>query len=214
MNPNIDQGGSKNPSTKPKFFSRGRVFGLLLLCALVGAIVWFIRSRDEWPRGEALQTALIPLIVKTNTDQSLVAGVILGNYREARTNASRWSGIYWTFTFAAAALSALAGLILKLETITNERMKKDVAAVLAVSAALLITISTGGDFQRKWQANRIAAAELERTGYEFLEKDEAASRSYLAPVGQILHRRHMAIVGGTEQEKSPTDAAKGAPSGK
>ena len=116
--------------------------------------------------------------------------------------------------FATGGGLALAGLILKLETITNERMKKDVAAVLAVSAALLITISTGGDFQRKWQANRIAAAELERTGYEFLEKDEAASRSYLAPVGQILHRRHMAIVGGTEQEKSPTDAAKGAPSGK
>jgi hypothetical protein len=26
---------------------------------------------------------------------------------------------------------------------------------------LLITVSSGGDFQRKWQANRIAAAELE-----------------------------------------------------
>ena len=215
MNPNVHPGGSEIPSTKPKSFSRrARVIGVLLLCALVAGMGWFIRYRDGWPRGEALQAALIPLIVKTNTDQSLVAGVILGNYREARTNASRWSGIYWTFTFAAAALSALAGLILKFETITDERMKKDVAAVFAVSAALLITISTSGDFQRKWQANRIAAAELERTGYEFLEKDGAAPRSYLAPVGQILHRRHMAIVGGTEQEESPADTAKGSPSGK
>jgi len=214
MTPNIHPSGSENPSTKPKLFPRARVVGVLLICAVIAGMVCFIRYRAGWARGEALQVALIPLIVKTNTDQSLVAGVILGNYREARSNASRWSGIYWTFTFAAAGLSALAGLILKFETITNERMKKDVAAVFAVAAALLITISTSGDFQRKWQANRIAAAELERTGYEFLEKDGVAARSFLAPVGQILHRRHMAIVGGTEREASPADTAEGPPSGK
>jgi hypothetical protein len=57
----------------------------------------------------------------------------------------------------------------KLESILrNEAIKKDVAA--AVAAAILITISTSGDFQRKWQANRTAAAELERIGYDFLEK--------------------------------------------
>lgn len=98
--------------------------------------------------------------------------------------------------------------------VKNEAVKKDVAAVFAVGAALLITISTSGDFQRKWQANGIAAAELERIGYELLEKDGAAPRSYLASVGQILLRRHMAIVGGTEQGKPPTDAANGAMPGK
>jgi uncharacterized membrane protein (UPF0136 family) len=192
-----------------------QLIGVLLLCALSIGAWWFLRNRDEWSRGEALRGALLPLINRSDPDQSLVAGVILGNYHESRSNASRWSGVYWGFTFAAAALSALAGLVLKLESlIKNEGVKKDIAAVFAVSAALLITISTGGDFQRKWQANRIAAAELERAGYEFLERDGAAARSYLGIVGQILHRRNMAIVGDTEHGKATPDAATGGSSGK
>jgi hypothetical protein len=114
-------------------------------------------------------------------------------------------------TFSAAVLSALAALVLKLETlIRNEGAKKDLAALLSVAAALLVTISTSGDFQRKWQANRIAAAELERSGYEFLEKDGADARSYLAPVGQSLLRRHMAIVGGAEPRKPVSEPDKAA----
>jgi hypothetical protein len=62
-------------------------------------------------------------------------------------------------------------------------------------AALLVTLSTSGDFQRKWVANRVAAAELEHEGYDFLEKNGANARSYLARVGKILERRHLSIVG-------------------
>ena len=35
-------------------------------------------------------------------------------------------------------------------------------------AALLITLSTTGDFQRKWQANRLAAAAMENVAYELV----------------------------------------------
>jgi len=73
--------------------------------------------------------------------------------------------------------------------------------LFSVTAAVLITISTSGDFQRKWQANRIAAAELERTGYELLEKDAADPRAYFSSIAQILHNRHVAIVGSMEQRK-------------
>jgi hypothetical protein len=55
---------------------------------------------------------------------------------------------------------------------------------------------------------RTAAAELERTGYEFVEKDGANARSYLAAVRETLFRRHMAIVGGSEQPKAPREAGK------
>ena len=181
------------------------VLALFLLGTLLAGTWWFFENRDAWPRGEALGTALRPVIEGKDQDRALVAGAIWDNYRETRANASRWSGIYWGFTFTAAALSALAALILKLETlITSEAAKKDIAAVLSIIAALLITISTSGDFQRKWQANRIAAAELERTGYQFLEKNGADARTYLAAVGQSLLNRHLAIVGGTER-KSPTE---------
>ena len=187
----------------------GVLVGVLVLGALIAGGWWFLQDRDTWPRGEALGAALGPLMEGKSPDQSLVARLIWDNYLETRANASRWSGLYWGMTFAAAVMSALAALVLKLETLIKaEGAKKDLAALLSVAAALLITISTSGDFQRKWQANRIAAAELERTGYEFLEKDGADARSYLAAVGPILLRRHMAIVGGSEQRKPPQESAR------
>jgi len=189
--------------------------GLLIVVVLIAAGWWLFQDRDNWPRGEALGEALRPIVEGKNPDQALVARVIWDNYLETRANAARWSGVYWGLTFAAAVLSALAALVLKLETfVRSEGAKKDLAALLSVAAALMITISTSGDFQRKWQANRTAAAELERTGYEFLEKDGAEARSYLASVGPILLRRHLAIVGGSVQRKAPQEAAKASAAGK
>jgi hypothetical protein len=187
---------------------RALVF-VLLLSSVIVSVWWLLEDRDTWPRGEALGAALRPIVEGKDSEQALVARAIWDNYLETRSNASRWSGVYWGFTFVAAVLSALAAIILKLETIIkNEAAKKDLAAMLSIVAALLITISTSGDFQRKWQANRIAAAELERTGYEFLEKDGADARVYLAAVGQSLLRRLMAIVGSSEQRKSPQETSK------
>jgi len=168
-----------------------------VVVVLVGGIWWFLEWRGAWHRGEALGFAMLSVIDGTQQDQSLVARIILENYQETRSNASRWSGIYWSFAFLAAVFSALAALVLKVETILrNEGTKKDLAALLSVAAALLVTISTSGDFQRKWQANRVAAAELERTGYSFLENGGAEPRTYLASVGDILLRRSLAIAGG------------------
>ena len=198
------------------FWSPVRVlFGVLVIGVLIAAGWWFFQDPEIWPRGEALGQALHPIAEGKEPEQALVARVIWDNYREARANASRWSGVYWGLTFAAAVLSALAALVLKLETfVKSEGMKKDLAALLSVAAALMITISTSGDFQRKWQANRIAAAELERTGYEFLERNGADPRSYFASVGPILLRRHLAIVGGSEERKAPQEAAKASAPGK
>lgn len=185
------------------------VIGLIALVILGAGAWWFFEDRSGWPRGEALDTALKSLIDRQNADQSLVARVILDSYAEARANASRWSGVYWGFTFAAAVFSALAGLILKFETILkSESLKKDVAAILSVSAAIMITVSTSGDFQRKWQANRVAAAELERAGYELLQHDGADARSYLETVGRILLKRHLSIVGNSEEKRTPPASKK------
>ena len=159
---------------------------------------------DGKRRGGGLLVALEQLSDKGADGQvKAVAKALKQNYEETRSNAKYWSAIYWGFTFFAAALSALAGLVLKLESfLKNESLKKDIAAAAAVSGALLITISTSGDFQRKWQANRVAAAELERTGYEFLESGTGNPRSYFKIIGQIQHRRHFAIVGISEDEKA------------
>ncbi len=195
-----------NPET-----SSSRLYGLLAVVAVVSLVAvlwWFLTERAGWSRGEALGRALASLIEKPKTDESLVAQAILDNYIETRVIAARWSGVYWGFTFLAAALSALAGLILKFESIVKDQaVKKDIAALFSVFAAIMITVSTSGDFQRKWQANRIAAAELERIGYELLAKSGADSRQYLSSIAQIMHNRNVAIVGSMEERR-----ANGAPS--
>ena len=174
-----------------------------LLVALVAGGWWYLNAKGTWQRGEALAIALQPTIDGKNEEKALVARVILNNYRETRGNAVRWSGVYWGFTFTAAIFSALATLILKLESfIRNDSTKKDLAAALSVTAALLITISTGGDFQRKWQANRVAAAEIESTGYKFLEKNGENARSYLDAIGRSMLKRQLSIVGSTQQTDS------------
>lgn len=179
------------------------IIGILIIGAIVLAVSLY------WPRGSALAAAMQPLLEQQNLDQSLVARAILDNYNETRSNASKWSGVYWGFTFLAATFSALAGLILKFESILkNGEVKKDVAALLSVGAALLITISTSGDFQRKWQANRVAASELERTGYHLLEDNTAEPRKYFAAIGNILHKRNLAVVGNVEQQESLMEPTK------
>ena len=196
---------------------RGRVsvtllIGLGLVVAVLGWLV--LDLARSAPRGEALQDALSPIVKGKDSDAALVAGVILENYRETRANAARWSGLYWGFTFAAAVLSALAALILKFEFFLkdHEALRKDVAVVFSVTAALLITISTSGDFQRKWQANRMAAAELERIGYVFLQGGTVPPRAHLEAVATSLMRRHESILGVGEGRGS-SQAASGPSAG-
>jgi len=180
--------------------------GIVIISAIALAVSM------NWPRGSAFAAAMQPLLEQQNLDQSLVARAILDNYNETRSNAAKWSGVYWGFTFLAAIFSALAGVILKFESVLkNAEAKKDVAALLSVSAALLITISTSGDFQRKWQANRVAASELERTGYHLLENKTAEPRKYFAAIGNILHKRNLAVAGNVEQQESLTEPTKNPP---
>ena len=183
---------------------------VLAATAVVAAIVavawWCLTNPNIWPRSGALQAALMSMHDTQPSDRALVATAILDNFLEARRSAAMWSGVYWGCTFLAALLSALAAMTLKLETfIKDEGMKKDLAAAFSIIAALLITISTSGDFQRKWQANRIAAAQLESIGYEFLEANGEHARSYLAKVGNILLNRNMAIVGESKPTKSAAE---------
>ena len=121
--------------------------------ALAGGAWWFFDNRDTWHRGEALGFALQSVIAGSEQDQSLVARIILENYHETRSNASRWSGIYWGFTFFAAIFSALAALVLKVETIIhNEGAKKDIAALLSVGGGI-----DGDHFHQRGFSTQVAS---------------------------------------------------------
>ena len=148
-----------------------------------------------------------PMLNSKNVDATIVANAIAENHRETRDIAALWSSRYWGFAWGAAILSALAGLVLKVEPfLPDEKLKKDIAASLTVSAALMVTISTSGDLQRKWQANRTASAEIERTGYAFLERNGEEPKSFLRGVGNSLQKRHLAILG-TSKSRPVSPAA-------
>ena len=131
-------------------------------------------------------------------NQKELAKLIALNYEEYRTNTRWWSLAYYSCVFLSVLLSALAGIILKLEYfVANDGLKKDVAALLAMSAAVLGAISTNGDFQRKWMSNRIAASGMENVAYDLLKKpftDEEKGK-LVARMQEINLRRNQEIVG-------------------
>lgn len=123
--------------------------------------------------------------------------LVIETYREYRLNAARWSGVYFTCLFGSAFLSAFAGLVLKLELLQAwPRLRNDLAASAAMLAALLITLSTVGDFQRKWQANRIAAAAMESLAYELITlKTGADLNAVIGEIQAVNEARSKGIVG-------------------
>ena len=174
------------------------------IIAIATAIIYFSQAEGHL-RGETLKLTLQAVINGKDPEKAIVANAILGNYAETRQIAALWSGLYWGFAWTAAVLGALSGLILKLESlIPNEKIKKDIAALFTVTAAIMITVSTGGDFQRKWQANRTAAADIEHLGYEFMSKEGENHRQYLAKMSDILLRRHMSILGTAQKQSQET----------
>lgn len=99
-----------------------------------------------------------------------MATLVFDNFREYRVNATRWSFVHFGTLFGAAMFSALAGVILKLQSfLKDDARRSDVAAICAVTGALLITLSGLGSFESKWRANRIAAAQMENLAYGLLK---------------------------------------------
>jgi hypothetical protein len=105
-------------------------------------------------------------------------------YDEYASYAWRWSGAYWGFVFGAAIMSAFAGILLKLDALKDTKLlalsQTDLAALLAGTAALLLSISTAGDFAGKWRANRTAKFRTEQLNNEIfrsrLTADEVVSK--------------------------------------
>jgi hypothetical protein len=182
------------------------------LAALIAIVLALTGLSDSQSRGAAMHglPGLFP------SDNKQLGEMIIRNYHEYRANAVRWSAAYFGCLFGAAFLSALAGLVLKLDVLQAwPRLRNDVAASAAMLAALLITLSTTGDFQRKWQANRIAAAGMENLAYELINPHTLAElRAVVAEIQKINEARNRGIVGElTDGKESPRSQAVAQPRG-
>ena len=101
----------------------------------------------------------------------------------------------------------MAALVLKLELLADRpKLRSDLAAFLAIVAALLVTLSTTGDFQRKWQANRVAAAGMENLAYELVRPSAATHQdAILTRIQEINDIRNRGIVG-EPTERGPEES--------
>jgi hypothetical protein len=169
---------------------------ILAVVALVVLIV--VRQPQAGLRGTSVPalSAMIPAGQAANLYKVAVL-----NYDEYRANSSRWSFAYFGSVFGAAILSAMAGVILKLDMLKNHpAARQDVAAISAALAALLITLSTMGRFEEKWRANRLAASAMESTIYDLAQKD-ADLTAIIKQMQEINRGREEAITAKAKAEK-------------
>lgn len=176
--------------------SRRAMFSLIALL-VIAALSYATWKALDIPRGEGFLTMMREILKGLRPEEKLIANAILQNYSEYRENAVRWSGTFHSCLFVSAALGAFSALVLKLEFfIKNVELKKDLAALSAMSSALLITFFTVGDFQGRWQANRLAAGQMESLGYEFATADRRDLVYFSSRLRDISMSRNQEIAGG------------------
>jgi hypothetical protein len=186
---------SENIEPKPTRNARWLIVTALFLAAAAAVLLITFKVSQSVPRGEAVRKIAA---MQTAVEQKDLAELIVTNYEEYRGNTVRWSATYFTCVFLSAAFSALAGFVLKVKMFAKLSVaKEDLAALLAMLAALLVTLSTAGDFQRKWQSNRIAAGETEALAYDLLKAplSDGDRESMIASLKEISLHRNQGIVG-------------------
>lgn len=178
---------------------------IIVSAVILGVIAALVLITPRILSPETRGVALNDLPQLYPAENRALGQLVIETYREYRANAARWSGVYFTCIFGSAFLSAFAGLVLKLELLQPwPRLRNDLAATSAMLAALLITLATVGDFQRKWQANRMAAGAMENLAYELLNgKTPADLARVVVEIQAINEARNRGIVGDPPGARGP-----------
>lgn len=86
----------------------------IMLCIVIAAAYRYASTVEEFQRGRAV-TIITANDYPLEKEAKKLATLVRVNYEEYRANTKRWSFGYFAFIYLAALLSALAGVILKLE---------------------------------------------------------------------------------------------------
>lgn len=207
----IEKPAPASPSSF-KILKRRRLVSWAILVVMILAAVIISWQSYRAPRGSGLRDTLPGLLQEIpNKDEQRIGKIILDSYIEYRGNARNWSAAYFGCLFFSAAFSALAGFILKLQILPSmDALKKDLSALLAMLAALLITLATVGGFHQRWVANRMAAAKMEKLAYAFMAADRRTKLElFLTQIQTISYERNEGIFGsGSERENFQTPKSK------
>ena len=188
------------PAINTKMNSSNRFRVGLLGCALITIFVFAAGCAVEKP------TPAAPPGLET------VWKIIADKHNEYRNNTKYWSFAFHGSLCLAAFLSAAGGIILKLESIlkNKEQVKKDIAAICAGLAALLLTLTATTDANRKWQSNRVAEYATENLLYEMATTSSNDVKRVYKQLEEIVARQNEGILGtdpkptnGTEKLSNP-----------
>ena len=120
-----------------------------------------------------------------------------GLRKRFRRGSAGWAVTYHVSMFGAVVLSALAALLIKLSEMDN------LAAALATSAAVLTALSSVGDFQRKWHANRDAFYALDELLLKALDPQDLTDKQFKEFLVEILRTQHNSWAKASESKSSP-----------
>src|SRR6266404_2009152 len=87
----------------------------------------------------------------TAEEKAELKTMVESKYDEYRSGAKSWSGIYHGCLFASIIASSVATLFLKLDFLKHTN-QSDIAASLALLAAILTAMTAEGGFNRKCRA--------------------------------------------------------------
>jgi hypothetical protein len=139
-----------------------------------------------------------PHSTSDNAREALVRKV--QNFRDSfRRGSAGWAVAYHLSLFGAAVLSAAAALFIKLSNMEN------LAAVLATSAAVLTTLSSVGDFQRKWHADRDAFYALDELLLRASEPEALPDGRLKQLLIRIIRTQHGSWTRGVGDASETTD---------
>jgi len=115
-------------------------------------------------------------------------------YKRRDRATKMWSALYHGSLYLSAILSATAALILKLDFFKDSTHQTDMSAILAAAAAIIVTLTAAGAFNRKWRVNRTSRSGLEQLRIDLSEPivDGATIRTKLK---EIIQKHDEGIIG-------------------
>lgn len=129
----------------------------------------------------------------TDNERVELTALVDKKYNEYRSGAKSWSGIYHGCLFVSIIASAVATLFLKLDFLKNP-YQSDVAASLALLAAILTGMTAEGGFNRKWRANRVSRSLTEQLKTD--TSDPAIDGGYIRKrLNEIIRQHDEGIIG-------------------
>ena len=105
--------------------------------------------------------------------------------------------IYHGCLFTSVIASSVATLFLKLDFLKNTN-QSDIAASLALLAAILTAITAEGGFNRKWRANRVSRSRTEQL--RTLTSDPAMDGKEIRQRLNEIIRQHDEVIIGPEHK--------------